>query len=80
MTLIDHAILTMGETMRTDTVTVTCRNRECGAQYDARVGVDTLGRDVRWSEPKYNATLPKVCGVCGGRSIVVSAYAHKVRI
>lgn len=66
--------------MQTDTVTVTCRARECGAQYEQRVGTDTLGRDVRWSTPLYQATLPRQCGVCGATTIrVTDAPVARVR-
>ena len=66
---------------QTSTVKVICKSSEqCGAEYEQRVGVDTLGRDVRWSPALYQATLPTKCGVCGSGYIRVVDAQDVVRV
>jgi len=50
-----------------DVVRVTCRSRECAAQYDQHIR-----EEARWSDAIYAAALPAICGVCGSRSITVT--------
>ena len=52
--------------MHSNVAHVLCRNPDCQASYDQYVD--------QWKawEPKHRALLPRVCGVCGDRRIIVT--------